>query len=78
MVIMEIETFEAEGAVQQLAMPYVVGGGVVEDFIHVGIANIPDFACLLEGLLLDVFSNLSLDCRHIQCSRSKPTSPHCT
>ena len=80
MVIMEIETLEAEGAVQQLAMPYVVGGRVVEDFIHFGIAiaNITDFANLLEVLLLDVFSNHSLDSRHIQCSRSKPTSPHCT
>lgn len=32
--IMELKAFLAEGAVQQLAVPYAISGGVVEVFIH--------------------------------------------
>jgi hypothetical protein len=36
---MELKAFLAEGAVQQLAVPYAISGGVVEVFIHCASAD---------------------------------------
>lgn len=34
MMVMDLEALLAEGTVQQLAVPYVTGGGVVDVFVH--------------------------------------------
>lgn len=37
MMVMESKALLAEGAVQQLAVPYAISGGVVEVFIHLAL-----------------------------------------
>lgn len=55
MMIMELKAVVADGAVQQLTVPWAIGRGIVEVFVHSGfaIANITDFVFVfLEVLLL--------------------------
>lgn len=60
MMVVELKAIVTDGAVQQLTVPYAIGSGVVEVFVHFGfaIANITDFVFVLKSCFL--FSSLVL------------------
>lgn len=47
MMVVKLKAIMTDGAVQQLTVPYVIGSGVVEVFVHFflgfAIANVTDF-----------------------------------
>lgn len=71
MMVMELKAILTDGAVQQLTVPYAIGSGVVEVFVHFGLCKYHFRLCILEVLLLvllfssRVLGPHFLDYRHI-------------
>lgn len=79
MMVMELKAILTDGAVQQLTVPYAIGSGVVEVFVHFGLCKYHFRLCILEVQLLVLLfscSRTTLFRLSTYLSRSKPTSPH--